>query len=90
MSINLAPEWKKNLKYFSTLGLTPAELEIQRFAAGTPALLELNEKVHRQYPQELNWLLQPAGWIFSIAPNFIFSATNQKALPTTSHKDMNF
>lgn len=90
MSINLAPEWKKNLKYFSTLGLTHAELEIQRFAAGTPAMLELNEKVHRQYPLELNWLLQPAGWIFSIAPNFIFSATNQKVLPTTSHKDMNF
>lgn len=88
MSINLAPEWKKTLKYFGTLGLTHAELEIQRFAAGTPAMLELKRKVHRQYPQELNWLLQVAGWIFSIAPNFIFSAMNQKVLPTTCHEDL--
>jgi len=41
---------KKALKYFSTVGLTHAELEIWRFAAKTPAMLELNKKVHRQDP----------------------------------------
>lgn len=40
---------KTKLKYFSTLELTHAELEILRFAAKTPAMLELNEKVHRLY-----------------------------------------
>lgn len=79
--VNKSSSWmKKKLKYFSTLGLTHAELEILRFATKTPATLELNEKyTDRIFMSSIGFWSHWVGFT-ALSQTFLFLLQN-KVLP---------